>query len=914
MKIEVTLAREWRGDGSFDFPLQWADGVLPSFPETGTWTLGCLNPDFRERGMHAKFTVSQCQHDEYLDEDDYVNYEEDTFDPQPRGFSKRRRWRRPCVSEQLNNVTSSKNETGKPRLCLTEPSHGALPSNGSTSGPSSNGTSTFSGNPHPADISPSLPETNYDLVSYESFLEDEEELSKNISQDQGALPPGERLASISEQVRGAASSEAGQKQLHQAPSAPDDTVGNKVTNILEVQEPVKEMIGQSGGTLEILEAESQKTTAHPVDLRDSAAFAAGEGSPQGTWSSFHQNDLEHGLGLQDTSSQSADEMPLHLHESRETINTELALSTDPNSSLTLASSSAPSDKPGDNRTSRAGSQSHTGEGSHSSIARLEKRPHKVVSQGFNESFEGENISFPDLGPRRSVEEQILTDVSNSLAEKTGTEEAGELAKGTSLLEATFAHSNDLEPSSYITTEERDELILQAVFQGATATKELLETDSLVIPEPNLVANDTRQHPNGFLNSPEQFQGPGAPAPSTNSPGWKPRQARSLQSRGLVRGLGLPSTTAGSRASPSAGSRAEQDLASQTPEPAVGRRGCGPRSPFCSTRFKKRSLELRGSGAEVEVTQPSLEETGNSTEERGDPQAVPADGAEERLAEGGPALNSSGGAQHSTSSLPTQAVPAASSSGPQDGAMATDLASNWDPVSAVAAGHAGGLQSPALSQLQPGRGAAWGAPWGEQAQGRSQMEEETNAVEQPGLERARFSPRPQQLEANATKGSVPEITSGQSPEEIPVKLASEEDYSLPLSSPELGHSTTEKPAQYVQASPGERQMLGGENALGETGKRGHPEEDGESSSMVGERSHAPGHGENLTLNNLRPEADKPDYDDYGETEQAMEDFDIYEEGEHDPRSFQGRIRQYFIAAVEVMWEYGNQRPQHFLKAM
>uniref|UniRef100_A0A672VA33 Coagulation factor VIII n=1 Tax=Strigops habroptila TaxID=2489341 RepID=A0A672VA33_STRHB len=49
------------------------------------------------------------------------------------------------------------------------------------------------------------------------------------------------------------------------------------------------------------------------------------------------------------------------------------------------------------------------------------------------------------------------------------------------------------------------------------------------------------------------------------------------------------------------------------------------------------------------------------------------------------------------------------------------------------------------------------------------------------------------------------------------------------------------------------------------------------------------------------------------EQTMEDFDIYEEEEHDPRSFQGEVRQYFIAAVEVMWEYRNQRPQHFLKA-
>uniref|UniRef100_A0A8B9GK98 Coagulation factor VIII n=1 Tax=Amazona collaria TaxID=241587 RepID=A0A8B9GK98_9PSIT len=47
-------------------------------------------------------------------------------------------------------------------------------------------------------------------------------------------------------------------------------------------------------------------------------------------------------------------------------------------------------------------------------------------------------------------------------------------------------------------------------------------------------------------------------------------------------------------------------------------------------------------------------------------------------------------------------------------------------------------------------------------------------------------------------------------------------------------------------------------------------------------------------------------------QTMEDFDIYGEEEHDPRSFQGEVRQYFIAAVEVMWEYRNQRPQHFLK--
>uniref|UniRef100_A0A8V0YT16 Coagulation factor VIII n=1 Tax=Gallus gallus TaxID=9031 RepID=A0A8V0YT16_CHICK len=81
-----------------------------------------------------------------------------------------------------------------------------------------------------------------------------------------------------------------------------------------------------------------------------------------------------------------------------------------------------------------------------------------------------------------------------------------------------------------------------------------------------------------------------------------------------------------------------------------------------------------------------------------------------------------------------------------------------------------------------------------------------------------------------------------------------------------------------------------------------------------KSHAAEHGDNLnneTLSGLSmSESNITDYDDYSDTEQ---DFDIYGENEHDPRSFQGQIRQYFIAAMEVIWEYGNQRPQHFLKA-
>ncbi|XP_068267798.1 coagulation factor VIII isoform X2 [Nyctibius grandis] len=940
------------------FPFS-GETVFMSLEKPGVWMLGCLNPDFRDRGMRAKFTVLQCQYEQYPDEEDYVDFEEEegAFDFQPRGFSKRKRWRRPCVNEQLNNVTSSRNETEKSRLCLTEPSHGALLTNGRISDPTSNGTSTLLGTiPHPPNISMSpLPETNYEPVSYESFLEDEEELSKIISQDEGfgALPPGEHLASVSGRVHGIVSSEEGQQWLHQATPTPEDALsGKKVTKISEVQEPVKRMMVQSGGTLENLEAEPQKTTTHATNLWDSIAYAASKASLQENRSSFHQNDLEHNLGLQDTSSQGAedkllrgaDKISLNLYEPKEIINTEPTISTDHNSSSTLDNPSASPDDTEDNRASHSVVHSHTRESNYSSNeldAGLEKRPHKVVSQGFYESFEGRNVSFSDLGPSKPVQEQILTDESNSLPAKSGTEqETNELAKSTSFLETTFAHTNDLEPSSYITTEEKDELILEAMFQDATAAKELPEMDILAFPESNVVANDTRQFPNAFLNSPEQFLRHRAPAPSMSGPNWRPRQARSLESRGLMHGLGFPNTNwPGSREPLSESNRAEQDLASQTPETVVNKKApkvCGPHSPFCSAHFKNRSLVSNDTLLEVMVAQESLEEKSNMVEGRlhsgrDAPQALLGDSADEMHPEGrtstdGGARSSSEGAQHSRHSFPTQgalgseALMAASSSEMPAAAVAADLASNWDLVSLGTAGHAGGLQSPALSELQPGRGAVWGAPGSEQAQGRSQMEEATNSVEQLG----QFKPQPQQLKANPTEDYVPESMSGQSPEQIPMKPGSKENYSLSPSSPTHNHSTTKKTAKYVQASPDGWQVLGGEGVLRDTGKRegqglGDTKEDGESNSTAGKRNHAPEHRERLSLNNRthsspsRPKADKPDYDEYGDMEQTMEDFDIYGEEEHDPRSFQGEVRQYFIAAVEVMWEYGNQRPQHFLKA-
>ncbi|XP_062358841.1 coagulation factor VIII isoform X1 [Cinclus cinclus] len=909
------------------FPFS-GETVIMSLEKPGVWTLGCLNPDFRDRGMHAKFTVSQCQYEQYTDGEDYVypDGEESAFEFQPRGFSKRKK---SCVNEQLNSITSSRNETEKTRLCLTE--HGAVLSNSRISDPSSNGTSTFLGAmPNPGDISmSSLPETNYEPVSYESFLEDEE-LSKIISQDEGfgATPPGEHLVSVSGRVHGTVSSED-LKWLHQATAAPEDALAQtEVTKIPELQKPVKGMTVQSGGTMENLETEPQKTT-HAKSLWDSIAYATGKAPLQKNRSSIHQNDLEHNLSLQDMSSQGnedkllkgSDKKSFNLYDSEETNITAPSLSIDHNFSSTLNNPSASPDETEDNRTSHAMVHSHTIESNYSSNdldARLEKRPHKVVSQGFHETFEEQNVSLSD----KPIQGEIFKDESNSLPVKSGTEKAIGLAKGTSLLDTTFADTNDLEPSSYVMTEERDEVILKEVFQDA---KELAELDSIAFSESNVVINDTRPFPSGFLKSSEQFPRHRVTARSTSGPDWRPKQARSLESRGL----GLPNTS--SRKPLSDGKTAEQDLANPSPETAVNKeapKACGPHSPFCITRFQKRSLVSSDTLPEVMVALQSLEEKSSMVERRlqAGRDAVQADEMypEERLSTDRGVQGSSEGSQRSRRSFPLQGAlgtgpaVAVSSSERQITAGAADLASNWDPVSPGAVVSTEDLHSPALAELQPGRAVVWGAPGSKQGQGRSQMEEETNSVEQLG----RFSPEPQQLKANATEDHASRTMSGQSPEGMSLKSAIRENCSVSPSSPPLNNNSTKKPAQNMQDTPHGCQVLGREDVLREIGKPegqdlGEPKEDGESNSTARERSHIPGHREEPALNNgthsSPSKTTKTDYDEYSDTEQTMEDFDMYGEEEHDPRSFQGEIRQYFIAAVEVMWEYGDQRPQHFLKA-
>ncbi|XP_029463058.1 coagulation factor VIII [Rhinatrema bivittatum] len=57
----------------------------------------------------------------------------------------------------------------------------------------------------------------------------------------------------------------------------------------------------------------------------------------------------------------------------------------------------------------------------------------------------------------------------------------------------------------------------------------------------------------------------------------------------------------------------------------------------------------------------------------------------------------------------------------------------------------------------------------------------------------------------------------------------------------------------------------------------------------------------------------DYDEYYSLEDTSMDFDIYGEDnkKKQPRGFDGEVRTYFIAAVEVLWDYGMQKSPHFI---
>ncbi|XP_061454964.1 coagulation factor VIII isoform X2 [Rhineura floridana] len=98
------------------FPLS-GETVFMSMENPGTWMLGCLNPDFRRRGMRAIFTVSKCFQEVEYDESDELIPEDYMLEAnllQPRGFPKKKRPLRPCIKKHRDdNISSLENEMQK---------------------------------------------------------------------------------------------------------------------------------------------------------------------------------------------------------------------------------------------------------------------------------------------------------------------------------------------------------------------------------------------------------------------------------------------------------------------------------------------------------------------------------------------------------------------------------------------------------------------------------------------------------------------------------------------------------------------------------------------------------------------------------------------------------------------------------
>ncbi|KAH0630993.1 hypothetical protein JD844_004444 [Phrynosoma platyrhinos] len=89
--------------------------------------------------------------------------------------------------------------------------------------------------------------------------------------------------------------------------------------------------------------------------------------------------------------------------------------------------------------------------------------------------------------------------------------------------------------------------------------------------------------------------------------------------------------------------------------------------------------------------------------------------------------------------------------------------------------------------------------------------------------------------------------------------------------------------------------------------------GESTGMINVKGSLPVSGFRPVKTNFSKHLKgSSDYDYYSNTEDTLEEFDIYGEDDHDPRTLTGRVRQYYIAAVEVMWDYGSRIPSPYLQ--
>ncbi|XP_074863955.1 coagulation factor VIII isoform X2 [Carettochelys insculpta] len=315
------------------FPLS-GETVYMSMEKPGVWMLACLNPDFRDRGMQAKFTVSKCSTDPelYSSEEDYELISDyltnEGNSPQPRGFPTKKGHKR--YPRKHCNDTSSEKETEmlNPQLapCLRKPSQPLKFNKSLQNSWNNSADASSSGTSVPSDLPSDQTETNFEPVSYDTFLE-EEGLSEKVSPGQGFghLSPEGNLTSLSETVHHNTSSAAPAV----AGSYPRDTVFfgrhrpiravEAAEENLEPHKPVENVMFPPSAPLANSE-ESLKGNVTVAQLKESAHvkahqqldFNAKETGLPGNDTSLPVNDSKHDFRFQESIAVTGEEMPLEL--------------------------------------------------------------------------------------------------------------------------------------------------------------------------------------------------------------------------------------------------------------------------------------------------------------------------------------------------------------------------------------------------------------------------------------------------------------------------------------------------------------------------------------------------------------------------------------------------------------------------
>uniref|UniRef100_A0A452HJC0 ferroxidase n=1 Tax=Gopherus agassizii TaxID=38772 RepID=A0A452HJC0_9SAUR len=1136
------------------FPLS-GETVFMSMEKPGVWMLACLNSDFRDRGMWAKFTVSKCNTDpelySYVEDyemiPDYLTNEGNGL--QPRGFPKNKRWHRLCLRKH-RNVTSSEKETEtlNPQLtpCLRKPSQPLKFNNRfqnsrkNSMDPSSNSTSVLS-DLHGLSLS-SQTETSFEPVSYDSFSE-EAGLSEMISPDQGFGHPSPEgnSTSLSEVVHhntssaraAAAGSYPEGDTLFFGKHRPIQAVEMAKEN-LELHKSVDNVMFQLTAPLTNLE-KILKGNVTLAQLKESAyvmghqepSFNAEETGLQGNDSSLQLNVSKHDSRFQERIPLH-DEMPLEFKITslkthiplNDTRATEMTSSSNDNTFLKGNSTSASLDKSADNTSihvityvtsgkafiksngaliqldtrlendTRLQEEASLGPYETSQEGKLNSPAHGTMLQENTPATNGEvffektvetysndtgiqrtpaphqkdlllgktNIALLDtydtadlsLAEKRPLDHESgqdksrdglgLSNVEHSLSAESSIRLAPDkLTNSTSLLKKPFLGHSDIFATSYVTTQESNELILGTKFQEATESKEMSEMENVDLLKLNVMANERKLEKGPLQSSKDTFLKHKVTALSLDEPTnednslldnedvYLNRKVPPAELMDLINDTDLlEASSSDKEGTLHKGKRMELDSDSQTPGKLVQRtadKPCDQNSQGCSVYVKKRSLESHRTLLEETEVQQGLEDkaralkgrhnsgkhTGGigarlrgtikiSNNDRANPLAarplLVATTARDHGATGtdnptGYIRDVSASLQHHASSHEPPAVEGhydnqGESDATQRGgnsflkveeseeektsatsaysyekttkeeqevgaeadtkptASAGEHTTSMVPISTQVVGQVSGIETPAVIAMQHKRGVDWEARLSLQPKG-NVTDGEVSTLDQQELKKTWiFGKLQRELESSAVKDQVlgtesKDFPASKEASEILTKQASKGNYPFPQDGVAL--NLTLKGDQWkLKHSHQENQVFKKEDAIPLSDskiqtpewKKEAQEVDGTQSSResIGKaknRSSTPGSEEYFdtprepsALNNTvksnisMPQKEKSDYDDYSKPERDTDEFDIYGEEDQDLRTFTGRVQQYFIAAVEVLWEYESQKPQHFLK--